>query len=67
MNDDNRRCARCDARAVQVHGRQASGSALRWHGDDDVIQLERVEGTCVSCAEQQTWYEPIDPQPQAAR
>jgi len=66
MNDGNRRCSRCKRTAVEVVRRQVSPSALRWRGDDHVIQLEQVEGICRSCSEEQTWYEPLDPQPELA-
>jgi len=67
MNDGNRRCGRCERSEVEVLRRRVSPSALRWRGDDNVIQLERVEGVCRHCSEEQTWYEPVDPQPELAR
>jgi hypothetical protein len=66
MNDGNRRCSRCNRPEVEVLSRRVSPSALRWRGDDYVIQLERVEGVCRRCSEEQTSYEPIDPQPELA-
>jgi hypothetical protein len=67
MNDSNRRCSSCSKSDVDVQHRQMSTSPLRWHGDEEIIQLERVEGICRACEEQQTWYEPIDPQPKRTR
>jgi len=67
VNDGNRRCSRCDRSEVEVLRRRLSPSSLRWRGDDNVIQLERVEGVCRHCSEEQTWYEPVDPQPELAR
>ena len=62
----NRRCSSCGNSAVAVQNRQVASSSLRWHGDE-IILLERVEGTCRACGEQQTWYEPVDPQPRPRR
>jgi hypothetical protein len=67
MNDGNRRCLRCKRCAVEVLNRRPSAAALRWHGDDEIIELERVEGVCRFCSEEQTWYEPLDPQPESER